>query len=393
MNVLPCPLCGYDARITGLPEAEPAAEAVALACPHCGLDSLDRSLQQPRANAFGGILIGLAAVPRGLYYLASTSRVKRWLIPPLLLTTGAFVALFWWFWNLLMPIFERLEAYQGTELPPLPEGWLERAGEWFLRSAVVAGLAQAGGVVVFIVVSSLAGLWAFSIVYEALAGPFLDEIHGRLERRWFGGNPRDSIQRPTELAPSRCALITSLAAVPALAALVAWWWLAGWQAWAALLLGVPLPFLIAAAVHREYGKWLFWVLRLEGGTLLVSVKAACIAGVVLVLFLPLKFVPILGYVLFGGAAGFTTALSLLDIPFSRRQWPLKARISFMFHQLPAMISFGVVSSLLFVIPIIGPVVMVPAASVGGLWMICRLDKAFLRRPRANSGGGLVRDAG
>lgn len=375
MQILPCPLCGYDARITGGSE-EPGA--LVPACPHCGLDSLDATLSQPRASAFGGVMVGLAALPRGLYYLASTAGVKRWLIPPLLLTTGAFVGLFWWFWALITPLIEKLQEYQESDLPPLPEGWLERAGEWFLRSAVLAGLAQAGGLVLFIVVSSLAGLWAFSIVYEAIAGPFLDEIHGRLERRWFGTNPRDSIQRPTDLPSKRCAVITAIAAVPAVAALVGCWWLTGWLLWVTLLVGVPLPFLVAAAVNREYGKWLFWVLRLEGGTLLVSVKAASIAGVVLVLFLPLKFVPVLGYVLFGGAAGFTTALSLLDIPFSRRQWSLKSRISFMLHQLPAMVTFGIVSSLLFVIPVVGPVVMVPAASVGGLWMICRLDKQFLR---------------
>ena len=29
--------------------------------------------------------------------------------------------------------------------------------------------------------------------------------------------------------------------------------------------------------------------------------------------------------------------------------------------------------------IIGPVLMVPAASIGGLWLVCRLDKAHLRR--------------
>ena len=390
MKVLPCPLCGYDASVTGTPEVPPAPDAVALACPHCGLDSLDPTLAKPRARSFGGFAVGLAALPRGLYYLTSTPGVKRWLIPPLLLTSGAFLALFWWFWSLVMPLVAKVEEYQTGDLPPLPEGWLERAGEWLLRSAFVAWLAQAGGFVVFLVVSSLAGLWAFSIVYEAIAGPFLDEIHGRLERRWFGSNPRDAIQRPTDLPATRCALYTSLAAVPALAALIAWWALEGWQAWLCLLVGVPLPFLVAGALNREYGKWLGWVVRLEGGTLLVSIKAACIAGVVLVVFLPLKFVPVLGYVLFGGAAGFTTALSLLDIPFSRRQWPLRKRISFMLHQLPAMVSFGVVASLLFVIPVIGPVIMVPAASVGGLWMICRLDKAFLRDEAPDAGAGAAR---
>jgi uncharacterized protein involved in cysteine biosynthesis len=247
-------------------------------------------------------------------------------------------------------------------------------------------LAQLGGLLIFGVVSFLAAMWAFSIVYEAIAGPFLDEVHGRLEERWFGVNPRDSLQRPTALPPSRCALYSALASVPAAAALVGWWLLDGWQAWVILVVGVPLPFALASLVRRDYGRWLFWVIRLEGGTLWVSVKAAALAGLVLVLFLPVKFVPVVGYVIFGCVAGFTTALSLLDIPFSRRQWDLPQRFSFMVHNLPAVTCFGVVASLLFLIPVLGPVLMVPAASAGGLWMVCRLDKGFLRRGVGCGGG-------
>lgn len=388
MKVIPCPLCGYDATVTGVPRpeegvvAEPGSPAEG--CPHCGLSSPDETLSRPRAGVLAGILVGLSAVPRGLHYLASTPRTKRWLIPPLMMTTGAFLGLFWWFWSLVTPLLEQVRDFQDTELAAVPVGWIEEASEWLLRSTFIAWLAHAGGVFVFLVISSLAGLWAFSIVYEAIAGPFLDEIHGRLERRWFGSNPRDSIQRPTDLPAQRCALFTGLAAVPAVGALVASYWLTGWPLWLTLGLGVPMPFLLAALIHREYGKWLFWVVRLEGGTLWVSVKAASVAGLILVLFLPLKLIPIGGYLLFGCVAGFTTALSLLDIPFSRRQWSLRARVNFTLHHLPAMVSFGIVASLLFVIPVIGPVVMVPAASVGGLWMICRLDKRFLATERASS---------
>jgi len=375
MKVLPCPLCGYDA-----PDADPAVPA---SCPHCGLTSADSSLRDKRPTAFGGIATGLAAMPRGLYYLSSTPRVKRWLIPPLMLTVAAFVGLFWWFWSLVSPLIEKVRAQPTADLQ-LPEGWWDRASDWLLRSAFITWLAQASGVLVFLVVSSLAGLWAFSIVYEAIAGPFLDEIHGRLERRWFGKNPRDDLQRPTQLPAERCARISAVLAVLSLAAVGFWYWKSGWQAWTVLVVGVPLPFLVAALVHREYGKWLRWVIQVEGGTLWVSVKAAIVAGLILLFFLPLKLVPVLGYVLFGGAAGFTTALSLLDIPFSRRQWSLRARISFTLHQLPAVVAYGVVASLLFVIPVIGPVVMVPAASVGGLWLVCRLDKGFMRRSEGPS---------
>ena len=102
------------------------------------------------------------------------------------------------------------------------------------------------------------------------------------------------------------------------------------------------------------------------------------AGLILLLFFPLKFIPFVGLLLFGIVAGFTTAVSLMDIPFERRQWSFTQRMSFLFRNAPAVIAFGGVASLLFVLPVIGPVLMVPAASVGGLWMLCRLDKDFLR---------------
>jgi uncharacterized protein involved in cysteine biosynthesis len=110
----------------------------------------------------------------------------------------------------------------------------------------------------------------------------------------------------------------------------------------------------------------------------VSVQAAALAGVVLVLFLWLKFVPWIGPPLFFALAGFTVALSLLDIPFSRRQWPLRQRLAFLRHNWAAIVSFGAVSSLVYLIPVFGQLVMVPAASIGGLWLLCRLDKNSLR---------------
>ena len=50
-----------------------------------------------------------------------------------------------------------------------------------------------------------------------------------------------------------------------------WLWIA-WPPWLALLVGVTVPFAAAAALQREYGRWLLWVIRLEGGTLWVSQK-------------------------------------------------------------------------------------------------------------------------
>jgi uncharacterized protein involved in cysteine biosynthesis len=366
MQVLPCPLCGYD-----------APDALVRGCPHCRLAPLEPTLRRPRAGPIAGIWTGLAALPRGLVILATTRGVKRWLVPPFVLTLGAFALLFWWLWRWVNHVIDAIRSSTPASLP-WGEGWLRDATEWVLRSGALAWLANLGGFLVVLVVGFVAALWAFSIVYEALSGPFLDEVHGRLEERWFGSNPRDALSRPTALSPSRCGALTALAAIPALGAVVAWWFLEGWPAWLVLVLGVPLPFLALSLAKREYGRWLAWAIGIEAETLWVSVKASLIAGAVLVLFFPLKFVPVVGYVMFGCVAGFCTALSLLDIPLSRRQWKLRARLAFLARHAPAMIAFGVLSSLLFVVPVIGPALMVPAASVGGLWLICRLDKDFLR---------------
>ena len=111
---------------------------------------------------------------------------------------------------------------------------------------------------------------SFAPFVLAISGPFLDEVHGRLEERWFGANPRDRIQRPTSLAPRKCALYSALASVPALGAILAWWLLDGGLSWVTLVVGVPLPFLVAGLASPDYGRWLWWVVRLEGGTLWVS---------------------------------------------------------------------------------------------------------------------------
>jgi uncharacterized protein involved in cysteine biosynthesis len=363
MNHEPCPLCGYD--------RSPLTAGTA-GCPHCALAPRDRSLAERRRGVATGVAVGLAALPRGVYYLATTAGVKRWLVPPFVLTVGAFALLFYGLWRLVAPLIETVGG--GAELP-LPEGWWKSAAEWLIQSALFQILAHLAGFALFGALAYLAAALAFSLVYEAFAGPFLDEIHGRIEERWFGRNPRDALQRPTSLAPRRCAEISALAGAGALLALVPWWLLDGWLAWLTLLVGAAAALAIAARLEPEYGRWLAWVVRLEGGTLWVSVKAMIVAGLVLLLFLPLQFlVPVVGQFLFAGAAGFTTALSLLDIPFSRRQWSLRQRLRFLTQELPAVVTFGAVSSLVFVVPLVGPILMVPAASAGGLWLICRLDK-------------------
>ena len=55
---------------------------------------------------------------------------------------------------------------------------------------------------------------------------------------------------------------------------------------------------------------------------------------------------------------------------------------FLGRNLPPLIGFGVVAGFLLSVPLFGPLLMVPAASVGGLWLVCRLDNGFLRPPEA-----------
>jgi uncharacterized protein involved in cysteine biosynthesis len=363
MSVVPCALCGYDC-------ASPP-------CLHCG-GARAAGVSAPRHGTWSGVAVGLAALPRGLHELAVTRGTKRWLLPPFLITCAAFALLFAWLWNLYGRLTQWTAARTQGELP-LDTDWLREALEWLLRLRALAWLANLASAAAFLALALVAAFWAFSIVYEAVSGPFLDEIHARVERRWFGADPRDRLYRPTALSPAACATHASAAGAAGLALALLWIALGAPLAWLAAPLCLLTPFVALGVARREFGRWLWWLVRLEGGTLWVSLKAATVAGLILVVLLPLKFVPGVGFLLFGLAAGFTTAVSLLDIPCERRRWSLRQRLAFLGRHLPAIVSFGSVASLLFVVPLIGPVVMVPAASVGGLWMLVRLDKQFLRQ--------------
>jgi uncharacterized protein involved in cysteine biosynthesis len=145
-----------------------------------------------------------------------------------------------------------------------------------------------------------------------------------------------------------------------------------------VLAGAPLAFVAAGFFDREYGEWLWWIVRLEARTTWVGVKASLLAGLLMVLFLWLKFVPVVGYFLFAGLAGFATAISLLDIPFSRRQWAVSQRLAFLVKNPLPTLAYGIVASLFFLVPFLGPLLAVPAASIGGMWLVCRLDKNDMR---------------
>ncbi len=375
----PCPLCGYD--------------ALAPPCPHCGGHPREGTLRRRPADPLLGTLDGLLALPFGLWFLATTRGVKRWLVPPLVATLilmiGALVVTFRFMNGLL-------ESHLPGEftLTDTSWDWLENRSEtwdwakatwgavlvalqWVVNAAWGLLTSKPLQLIGWFFVGSLVMWYCFSIAYEALAGPFLDEVQARLEAKWFGSDPRSRLERPTDIPPETCARLTTLGLglvsgifVLALVAFHAGFWLA--------LLLAPLGLVPSLLLDRRYGTWLAWVATVEGRATWTSLQASLITGVLLVFALPLYFVPGVGYFLFAAAAGFATAISLLDIPLERRGWPLRCRLRFIARNMLPMLAFGITSGMLLAVPFLGPVLMVPAASVGGLWLICRLDKNPLR---------------
>jgi uncharacterized protein involved in cysteine biosynthesis len=359
MHPIPCSLCGYDAPGTS--------------CTHCALTARERSLVAPPPPGPLEFVEGLRAIPMGALLLLRGRGLKRWLVPPFLLTLLAAAAiLYFWVQGWVEAVFGLLEPERLQQLDP---GWWRDfltllAGSWLVR--VLQGLS-------FLVASILTAWLMFSLFFEAIAGPFLDEVQGRLEERWFGENPRDAIQRPTRLPAARCALWTTLAALPAtLAGVLAWRASAGFAALLLAPLAAAAPFVLLGLAHRDYGRWLWWVVRVESELAWVSLKAALFTGLVLVLFLWLHLVPLVGPPAYLVLSGFAVAIGILDIPFSRRDWSLRQRLAFLRQHALAVAGYGVVGAFLMGVPILGPIVMVPAASAGGLWLVVRLDKNGLR---------------
>jgi len=295
------------------------------ACPLCAHAPRERSLQAPRARGLARLFEGFRALGHGLRLLLTTPRTKRLLVPPFLMSSAVFALAFVWAWSWISGALGELDrdlAGSRERLPALLEsvvGWLVDTGALLLSARVLAFLALA-------LTASLVFLWSFSVVYEAFCGPFLDSVQARIEARWFGHDPRERLEEPG-LKPS-----------------------------------------LARRLRRELSTWF------------TSIKASLLALLVLVLFIWVKFLPILGLPLFAVVAGFATALTLLDIPFSRRGWGVRQRLVFLRANLPEWISLGIASGLCFVLPIIGPLIGVPVASVGGLWLFVRLDKTALRAP-------------
>lgn len=382
-----CPRCGY-------PHSGPAACPVCHYHPHTEGASLPGASPLPRHPAKGvsALVAGAWAFPRGFLLFFSNAGVKRLMLPPLALTVLLFVGLIFATQSALSSWLDGALA-AGTEarltLDSLDPGWWRRSLEWLLNDGFGIELLRGGSWLLFIVLAMLLAWTTFSLVFELIAGPFLDEVHGQLEERWFGFDPRKLRNRPTELAAELCARLSwRLGLVGAGLSLVGFWLLHG--LW--LLLAFPLflvPFALAAIPGglpglrhgAEYAKWLRWVLGDNTRALGASATVAGVTLVLVVVFFPLNFVPPFGNLLYGGIVGMGTAIGMLDLPLERRDLTVRERLSFATHHLGPVTLFGVITGAVFSVPVLGPLIAIPSASIGALWLVCRLDKGFLG-PRA-----------
>lgn len=302
-------------------------------------------------------LIGASLLLRG-------PGLKRVLIPPVILVA---LGAAWLFQTWIGPWVDAFFTL-SSELGPDPSWWQE-ALVWLANSWLLQAISGLSNLIAFALT-----IWlSFTLLFEVIAGPFLDEIQSRLETRWFGRNPRAESARP-EVLKSADATRLSLC----------WLGLGSVGALAGALLSPVLPPLLAlvlflaplAWITRKeptYLAWLHWAASHELNLLLASAKIALLSILILVLFIWLPLIPLVGTYLWISLSGFVLAVGLCDLAFSRRDWPAKKRAAFMLAQAPAFGAFGVVGGLLVGIPILGPILAVPSLSIGSLWLICRLD--------------------
>lgn len=381
LNARPCPRCGYarptDARcaICEAPEA-PAK----------------RPLPAVPARGPSALVAGLLAFPRGVTLLFGSRGIKRLMLPPFLITTLLFGALIWLAQRGFTRALDQSLAAGSDDrihLASLDSGWWRTTLEWLLNDAWGAELVRGSSWLLFIVLAILVSWFTFALVFELIAGPFLDEIHGLLETRWFGRDPRKARHRPTDLPAAICARTSwSLGLVGAVLFVIAFTQLNGWAALLAPL-AFAAPFLAAATPSglpglphgREYSKWLRWVLADNSKALSAAVVVAAFTLLLMLVALPLHFVPVVGSLAYSGVVGFATALGMLDLALERRDLRVAQRLAFAGHHLVPVALFGVVTGAVFSVPVLGPMLAVPSASIGGLWLVCRLDKGFLRKRR------------
>lgn len=374
MATVPCPVCGYHA-----PRSP---------CPHCG-ERPHPGAPRPACPNRPATLDGLRALPQGTLLLLRTPATKRLLIPPLLLTLFAFAVLLDLFHagltHWMRDAATRDPAFLGT-------GWLR---DWLgpcIEAGVLTWIAGASSWAISLLATLALFYFTVSVVYEALCGPFLDEIQGRIEERWYGIDPLAALEGALDVPLWRrvgwCALGGAAGAV----ALAALWPRGGAWRWAAAAAALA-PLVLLALADRAFGRWLVQLVWNETRMLLVSVQAAVLSGIVLLVALPLQLVPLFGPFAWTLVAGFAASLTILDIAFSRRRWTLRQRMRFLKREAAGLAVLGALSGLVFSVPLVGPLFLLPAASIGGQWFLCRRDKRYLRPSGAPKVSGSGADGG
>jgi uncharacterized protein involved in cysteine biosynthesis len=312
----------------------------------------------------------------GAWILLKTPRVKRWLVPPVILTFVAFFVLLGAALGGAHALVDHLRA-DGTGALDASAGWFARWMHAAAGSGWVMTIVEASALVLTLVVLVFVAIWTFSVVFEAIGGPFFDTIQGRIEVRWFGKDPRETLQPRSDIATSRAVWITVACALLVGALAVAFFVWSSWLAWLLVLL-LPLPFLLASRLDAHYGTWLAHNVGTEARSLLVSVQASIVSLVIMALLVWTYFIPFVGDPTFAAIAGVAASITLIDIPCSRRRWSLGQRMRFVFGNFVPVLLMGVATSFVFVVPILGPIVGIPCASIGGQWLLRRLDKSRMR---------------
>lgn len=357
-----CALCGYA--------------SVHRPCPVCAeAAALGRFAEAP-VRGWGAAWEGLKAPWTGARILWSTRGTKRWLLPP---AAGAIACFAWALAEALALVRHWMErvAEQGAALF---EGdlWWQQLAQW-LGPGTLLGALQWSGAATAVVVMLLVATFTFSIVYEVLCAPFLDLVQARVEASWFAaggsrGDPRDRVVPRLAVAPWRVFAAGLQCVLAAASSLWLWSTVSAAQAawpWAAL---VALRFL-----QRPAFAALWQESRRQAGAFATGVKSSLVALALLLVFAWVQLLPFAGPPLYAAIAGCATALTLLDIPFARRGWPLSARLSLLARHAGPFMLLGLSTGACFLVPVLGPLVGVPCASIGGLRLFVLLDKGVVKR--------------
>lgn len=349
-----CPLCGYA--------------SVQRPCAVCAEAALRGRFAEAPVRGWRAAWEGLKAPWTGARILWSTRGTKRWLVPP---AVGAIACFAWALAEALALVRIWLErvAAEGAALFD-GDSWWQQLAQW-LGPGTLLGALQWSGAATAVVVVLLVATFTFSVVYEVLCAPFLDLVQGRVEAAWFGTreDPRGRVVPRLAVASWRVVAAAVQCLLAAAVALWSWWTASAAQAaW-------PLAGLVALCLLQRPAFAALWQeSRRQTGVFATGVKSSLVALALLVVFAWVQLLPFVGPPLYAAIAGCATALTLLDIPFARRGWPLSARLALLARHAGPFMLLGLSTGACFLVPVLGPLVGVPCASIGGLRLFVLLDK-------------------